>query len=1028
MTAIHIIAISCITAFFFCYRHIKDGHLKLPKNSLIIAFFCALLLRILFACLYHGFDTDISCFAAWADRILEVGPAGFYDPDIFTDYPPGYMYVLYLAGAITRFFNIPYLSGPHLLLLKTPAILCDMAAGILLYKTAKKKLPEAGALLLSLMYLLNPAVFVNSAMWGQVDSVFTLALLIMCLSLCEQKLLYAYISFGIGVLLKPQMFIFTPVLLVGILRNVFLKDFSTKKLFRNLFQGVLTLIGIVLACAPFGLPKVFTQYASTLASYPYASVNSYNFWGLWGLSWTPQDTRFLFLSCETWGIIVILLIVLISLIIGLKCKEDNVCYFLTGAFIIITMFVFSVRMHERYLYPALILLLFAYLHRPAKQLYLCYGAFTVLHFYNTAHVMFFYDPSNYDRKAPAILLISAGMVLCACYFYYVLYRNPEAAATVHTSAYKPVKKTNTYAPLASEGKLRLHKWDFAWILGITILYSAIALYDLGDTTAPESSMALKASDSITLDFGECNVPATLSYYMGPSEKRQYTLETLNTESGTWDSLENITLSTVFTWKELPLSEISSNIRLTLKSSTAILFELVFKDASGNILIPENAADYPALFDETHLFPERASFRNSMYFDEIYHARTAYEYLNGMYSYENTHPPLGKIFISIGVALFGMNPFGWRIIGTLFGILMVPITYILGKRIFKNTACAALTCVLFTFDFMHFAQTRIATIDVYITFFVILMYYFMFRYATMSFYDTPLKKTFIPLGFCGLCMGLGFACKWTGAYAGAGLAIIFFATLYRRYKEYKYASMAPKKSTGDIAHAHIIKCFASHTRKTIFFCVGAFVLVPILIYAMSYIPFRDNRNPGLIARMLQNQTTMFGYHSDLVAEHAFSSPFYKWPLMVRPIWYYSGIVSDTVREGISSFGNPLVWWVGIPSFLYVLYLAVRKKDRYAAFFTIGYLAQYLPWFFVSRLTFIYHYFPSVIFVVLMIVYSLLQLKKKLSDRSFLLITVLYGASVFVLFLLFYPVLSGQPVEAGFVDRWLRWFESWVLVAR
>lgn len=1028
MVAIHIIAISCIAAFFFCYCHMHDIQFKLPKNSLIIAFSCALLFRILFACLYHGFDADISCFGAWAHRICEVGPAGFYDPDVFTDYPPGYMYVLYLVGAITRIFDIPYLSGLHLLLLKTPAILCDMAAGILLYKTAKKKLPDTGTLLLSLMYLFNPAVFINSAMWGQVDSVFTLALLIMCLSLCEQKLLYAYVSFGIGVLLKPQMFIFAPVLLVGILRNVFLRDFSAKKLLHNLLQGALTLLGIVLVCAPFDISKVIAQYASTLASYPYATVNGYNFWGLLGLSWTSQDTPFLFLSCKTWGIIVILLIVLISFIIGVKSKEDNTCYFLIGAFIIVTMFVFSVRMHERYLYPALILLLFAYLHRPARQLYFCYGAFTVLHFYNTAHVMFFYDPSNYDRKAPAILLISAGMVLCACYFYYVLYRNPEASVTVHTAPYKSVKKAETCAPLASEGKLHLHKWDFAWILGITLLYSAIALYDLGDTTAPESSMTLKASDSITLDFGEDNTPASLSYYMGPSEKRQYTLETLNNESDTWDSLGDLTLSTVFTWKELSLSESSSKLRLTLKSPKAILFELVFKDASGNLLIPENASDYPALFDETHLFPERASFRNSMYFDEIYHARTAYEYLYGMYSYENTHPPLGKIFISIGVALFGMNPFGWRIIGTLFGILMVPITYVLGKRIFKETVGAVLTCILFTFDFMHFAQTRIATIDVYITFFVILMYYFMFRYATMSFYDTPLKKTFIPLGLCGLCMGLGFACKWTGAYAGAGLAVIFFATLLRRYKEYKFACTTPKKSTGDIAHAHIIKSFVPHTRKTILFCVGAFVLVPVLIYILSYIPFRDNRNTGLIARLLQNQATMFGYHSDLVAEHAFSSPFYKWPVMARPIWYYSGVISDTVREGISSFGNPLVWWVGIPAFLYVLYLAIRKKDRYAAFFTIGYLAQYLPWFFVSRLTFIYHYFPSVIFVVLMIVYSLLQLKKRLSGRCFLLITVLYTASVIVLFLLFYPVLSGQPVEAGFVDKWLRWFESWVLVAR
>ena len=798
---------------------------------------------------------------------------------------------------------------------------------------------------------------------------------------------------------------------------------------------------MVLLCAPFGLLKVFAQYTSTLGSYPYASVNAYNFWALFGLSWTPQETKFLFFSCKTWGVIVILLIVIVSLFIGLKNKEDNASYFVTGAFIIATMFVFSVRMHERYLYPVLVLILFAYLHKPAKQLYLCYGAFTVLHFYNTAHVMFYYDPANYDREAPAILLTSLGMVLCICYFYHVirkLYIKENVTTVIQaTSSAGHVHKSRTktsYAPLQTTDTIQWSKWDFILILAITLLYSAIALYDLGDTKAPESSMQLQANDTITLDFGEGNIPATLSYYMGPSENRQYNLETYNTDTSLWDTVGPLELSTVFTWKELsitdinPASTLSHQLRLTLDSPKAILIELVFKDASGKIIMPQNAADYPALFDEAGLFPEHASFRNSMYFDEIYHARTAYEFINGMYSYENTHPPLGKIFISMGVVLFGMNPFGWRIIGTLFGIFMVPITYVLGKRIFKDTACAALTCSLFAFDFMHFAQTRIATIDVYITFFVILMYYFMYRYITMSFYDTPLKKTFLPLGLSGLCMGFGVACKWTGAYAGVGLAVLFFATLYRRYKEYQFACAAPKKTTNGIAHSHIIKNFAAYTKKTILFCVGAFGAVPALIYTLSYLPFKDNVNTGLIARMLNNQVNMFNYHSDLVAEHAFSSPFYKWPIMARPIWYYSGVIDDTVREGISSFGNPLVWWLGIPAFLYILYLAVRKKDRYAAFFTIGYLAQYLPWFFVSRLTFIYHYFPSVIFVVLMIVYSILQCKNRLSKRSFHTLVIVYAASAFLLFILFYPVLSGQPIEAGFVDKWLRWFESWVLVAK
>ena len=74
----------------------------------------------------------------------------------------------------------------------------------------------------------------------------------------------------------------------------------------------------------------------------------------------------------------------------------------------------------------------------------------------------------------------------------------------------------------------------------------------------------------------------------------------------------------------------------------------------------------------------------MYFDEIYHARTAYEFLHGLPTYENTHPPLGKILISVGIAIFGMNPFGWRIMGTLFGIAMLPFLYLLWKKMTGNT--------------------------------------------------------------------------------------------------------------------------------------------------------------------------------------------------------------------------------------------------------------------------------------------------------------------------------------------------------
>ena len=119
--------------------------------------------------------------------------------------------------------------------------------------------------------------------------------------------------------------------------------------------------------------------------------------------------------------------------------------------------------------------------------------------------------------------------------------------------------------------------------------------------------------------------------------------------------------------------------------------------------------------------------------------------------------------------------------------------------------------------------------------------------------------------------------------------------------------------------------------------------------------------------------------------------------------------------------------GIPALLYMIHLAIRKNDGRACFLIIGYLAQYRPWFFVERLTFIYHYFPSVVFLVLMIGYAFRNLKEMLPKKAYHILLITYAAFVFGLFLLFYPVLAGQPVELSFVVKYLKWFKTWILVA-
>lgn len=1045
MLFIHLSALSGILVLTFCYCGMYRNRKRAISEYLLFAlFFAALGVRLLAASLSKGFGSDTACFALWADRIFQLGPGGFYSPDVFTDYPPGYMYVLWLLGAIRKLFRIEYYSAAHLLLLKLPAILCDMVCALLLFREAALRERKEQAPFLCAAWLFNPAVILNSSVWGQVDSCFSLAVILLCLCLVRKRLSSACVAFGVGLLIKPQMLLFSPLLAAGTLDYFFSPGSSFTsdspddnagkisacqtdtvkscvfKMIRCLLSGLAVITGIVLFCLPFGLENVWKQYFSTVGSYPYAAVNACNFWGFLGLNWVSQDTLFLGIPYRILGAAAIAAVIILVLLVSLRNRRAPEKYPFLGALLIVGIFMFSVRMHERYLYPALPLLLLAWIQKPSGLTFLSYGGFSILHFYNTAHVLFFYDPASYDRKAPVILLVSAGMLICTG-FLYMAARNFFGSPGGNPP----------FQIRSSQKRIPLNNADILCMAVITFLYGCIALYDLGDHKAPVTALDLTQNQSLTLDFGG-EVPAVLSYYIAPWNDRTFSLEGQWKGTGEWTALGEVTLQNVFSWQDIPLEAGVSRLRFTLTETQASLLEFTFLNEQGEILVPVNASDYPALFDEASLHPAESSFRNSMYFDEIYHGRTAYEFLHGLTSYENTHPPMGKILIALGIAVFGMNPFGWRIAGTLLGIVMVPLIYLFARKILKSTLPALLVCVLFAFDFMHFTQTRLATIDVYITFFVLLMYYFMCQYICLSFYDTPLKKTLLPLGACGICMGLGVACKWTGVYAGCGLALIFFSSLYRRYREYLYAKGDPDGSSGGISHRQMIDRFLPCAGRTVLFCLIFFVLLPAVIYLLSYLPFRDYADRGLMARMLHNQTTMFDYHSNLESSHPYSSVWYEWPVITRPIWYYSRIVTQTatggLREGISAFGNPAVWWAGIPAFFYMVYLWAKKKDTTAAFLITGYLAQYLPWFFVTRVTFIYHYFPSVVFVVLMIGYSFVQWKKRISKPAFPVIVILYAASAIALFLLFYPVLSGQPVEASFVADYLRWFKSWVLTAK
>lgn len=427
---LHIFALLGILLVFSCYFIFQHSHAALMPVVPVCALLClGLLGRMILAVKVFGYGPDIIFFSDWAARMLEWGPSGFYSEDVLTDYPPLYMYVLYIIGRIRAHFHIVQFSSMDLLLLKSPAICCDILSGLCIYWIARKdaKLSEIQSICIMSAYVFHPVVILDSVCWGQVDSILAFLVIALCICLRYHWLIPAYVIYGTGILFKPQMLIFTPVLFIGIIDHVFLNNFSRRKFFCHLGSGLCVIAGMALVSAPFGLSKVIAQYTSTLGSYSYASINGFNFWALAGLNKADQNTAFLFLPARVWGSIAILLIVLFTFMIAKRCRNTPYKYYLLSAFIILTMFTFSVRMHERYIFPGILLLLFLLIYKPVVPVWICYGGFSVLTYYNIGWVL-----QNQDSTL-LIRPIAAGIVGFLIYFYYIMVKYYFPAASPEQS-------------------------------------------------------------------------------------------------------------------------------------------------------------------------------------------------------------------------------------------------------------------------------------------------------------------------------------------------------------------------------------------------------------------------------------------------------------------------------------------------------------------------------------------------------------------------------------------------------------------
>ena len=418
-------------------------------------------------------------------------------------------------------------------------------------------------------------------------------------------------------------------------------------------------------------------------------------------------------------------------------------------------------------------------------------------------------------------------------------------------------------------------------------------------------------------------------------------------------------------------------------------------------------------------------------------------------------------MSVCVAVFGMTPFGWRFAGALAGIFMLPGMYLLGKQLTKKTWIASFACLFMALDCMHLTQTQIATIDSFPVLFIIFAYFFMLRFLQTDILKQKISHILPDLAASGIFMGLSIASKWIGIYAGGGLAILFFWHCFRVLRMRREMLLtAGKNDIPDTGATSSETCFSEQqeTKESIrrilvicAWCILFFVIIPVLIYLLSYIPYmaylsrRIRTISDYINEVWKSQLSMFNYHStkNLGMDHPFYSPWWEWPVIGKPMYYAAEQYlpkNSLIHHSIFCFGNPVIWFGGLAALLYCAVRALSGRryilsgrngiwhlktttydPRYMFIFT-GILAQYLPWVLVPRGTYIYHYFASLPFLMLAfsLCFDFAGLKRERTAIRIGTAVIILAAAAFILF---FPYASGISAPVSWMDIGRKILKIW-----
>ncbi len=370
----------------------------------------------------------------------------------------------------------------------------------------------------------------------------------------------------------------------------------------------------------------------------------------------------------------------------------------------------------------------------------------------------------------------------------------------------------------------------------------------------------------------------------------------------------------------------------------------------------------------------------MMFDEIYYAKDAKAIVDGRVGTHGPlrwaagdevswpHPEMGKFAIAAGILVFGDRSFGWRLPAVIAGIGILACVYPLGRRLGLSPPWAIIGLLFAAADPLGVAQSRIATLDVFIAVWTVLCILLVLRYVQ----DGWRTRWLFLSGAAG---GMAVATKWSGGLAIiAALLIVIAAWLMQRRAA---RAAAPAEDDDEVAPRRAVPALTPDAEaspatpprgsawRRIAQVALALVALPIAVYLLSYTQYFLAGHTVADFIELHRQMVTFNLH--LKATHTYASLAPTWIIDYRPVWYY--FQGTKTYHGVIAIGNPFLWWLATLSLVGAVVMTLLRRSYALLPAAAIIVVLYVPWFLTTRTSFLYYMTPVAPFLAILVATAL-----------------------------------------------------------